>query len=92
MDLDSLRAMAHLLMSERQLPNPRTSVTSDGFVHIEWRFPTNGILAMVFLPSDLIQFAAVSVPANQGTEQLTVNGKLPKDRALAAVRQFTSSL
>ena len=92
MNLDSLRAMARLLMSERQLPAPRTSVTSDGFVHIEWRFPNNGILAMVFLPSGLIRFAAVSVPANQGIEQLTVNGTLPKDRTLAAVREFTSYL
>ena len=54
-DLQSLRAMAHLLISERRLPDPRTSVTSDGFVHIEWRFPSNGILAMVFLPSGLIR-------------------------------------
>ena len=91
-DLDSLRAMAHLLMNERQLPDPRTSVTSDGFVHIEWRFPSNGILAMVFLPSGLIRFAAVSVPASKGIEQLTVNGTLPRDKALAAVRQFTSYL
>ena len=91
-DLDSLRAMAHLLMNERQLPDPRTSVTSDGFVHIEWRFPSNGILAMVFLPSGLIRFAAVSVPASKGIEQLTVNGSLPRDKALAAVRQFTSYL
>ena len=91
-DLESLRAMAHLLMNERQLPDPRTSVTSDGFVHIEWRFPSNGILAMVFLPSGLIRFAAVSVPASKGIEQLTVNGTLPRDKALAAVRQFTSYL
>ena len=91
-DLESLRAMARLLMSERQLPDPRTSVTSDGFVHIEWRFPSNGILAMVFLPSGLIRFAAVSVPASKGIEQLTVNGTLPGDKALAAVRQFTSYL
>lgn len=92
MNLDSLRAMARLLISERQLPSPRTSVTSDGFIHIEWRLPTNGILAMVFLPSGLIRFAAVSVPANQGIEQLTVNGTLPRDRTLAAVQQFTSHL
>ena len=91
-DLESLRAMAHLLISERRLPDPRTSVTSDGFVQIEWRFPTNGILAMVFLPSDLIRFAAVSVPASKGIEQLTVNGTLPRDQALEAVRQFTSYL
>ena len=84
--------MAHLLMNERQLPDPRTSVTSDGLVHIEWRFPSNGILAMVFLPSGLIRFAAVSVPASKRIEQLTVNGTLPRDKALAAVRQFTSYL
>ena len=91
-DLGSLRAMAHFLMSERQLPDPRIGVTSDGLVQIEWRVPTNGILAMEFLPSGLIRFAAVSAPVGSGVERLTVNGTLPKEETLAAVRPFTSCL
>ena len=91
-DLGSLRAMAHFLRSERQLPDPRIGVTSVGLVQIEWRVPTNGILAMEFLPSGLIRFAAVSAPVGSGVERLTVNGTLPKEETLAAVRPFTSCL
>ena len=92
MSIESLRALALFLMSERQLPDPRIGVTPDGLAQIEWRLPTNGILAMEFLSSGLIRFAAISVPAQRGVERLSVNGTLPKDAALEAVRPFTSRL
>ena len=59
---------------------------------IEWWFPTNGILAMEFLPSGLVRFAAISSPAQQGVDRLSLNGTLPKDEALAALRPFTALL
>ncbi len=89
---ESLRAMAFFLMSEQQLPDPQIGVTPDGFIQIEWHVPANGILAMEFLPSHLIRFAAVSAPAQRGFERLSVNGTLPRDAALDAVRSFTSRL
>ena len=92
MAIESLRALAIFLMGERQLPDPRIGVTPDGLAQIEWRFPTNGILAMEFLSSGLIRFAAISAPAQRGVERLSVNGTLPKDAALEAVRPFTSRL
>ncbi len=92
MSIESLRALALFLMSERQLPDPRIGVTPDGLAQIEWRFPTNGILAMEFLSSGLIRFAAISAPAQRGVERLSVNGTLPKDAALEAIRPFTSRL
>lgn len=88
MVLGSLRAMAHLLMSERQLPDPQIGVTPDGLVQVEWRVLTSGILAMEFLPSGLIRFAAVSGPARSGVDRRTVNGTLRKDEALAAIQPF----
>ena len=92
MDVESLRAMALFLMSERQLPEPEIGITPDGLMQTEWRTPPNGILAMEFLPSGFVRFAAVSSPAQRGIDRLSVNGTLPKDEALAAVRPFTSLL
>ena len=87
-EIESLRAMAFFLMSERQLPDPQIGVSSDGLAQIEWQLPAGGILAMVFLSSGLIRFAAVSAPAQPGVERSSVNGTLPKDGALAAVQPF----
>ena len=92
MALESLRAMALFLMSERQLAAPQIGVTPDGLAQIEWRFPTKGILAMEFLSSGLIRFAATSAPAQPGIERLSVNGTLHKDAVLEAVRPFTVRL
>ena len=92
MSIESLRGLALFLMSERQLPDPQIGVTPNGLAHIEWRLPPNGFLAMEFLPSGLIRFAAISAPAQPGLDRLSVNGTLPKDETLAAVQPFTSRL
>ena len=45
-EIESVRALASFLVSEKQLPEPQIGVTPNGLVQIEWRVPTNGILAM----------------------------------------------
>ena len=90
--VESLRAMAHFLMSERQLPVPQIGVTPNGLIQIEWRFQNNGILAMEFLRSGQIRFAAISAPTQRGFEPQRVNGTLLKDEVLKAVRSFTELL
>lgn len=92
MVLESLRALVHFLIDEQQLPAPQIGVSPDGLSQIEWRIPTNGILAMEFLPSGLIRFAAISAPAQLGVERENVNGTLSKDATLDAVRPFISRL
>ena len=92
LNLDSLRFMALFTMSERRLPDPRIAVSPDGLAHIEWRLPTNGILAIEFLTSGLIRFAAISAPAQPKDDRMYVSGTLPKDEALAAVKSFTKQL
>ena len=91
-EIESARAMALFLMGERQLPDPQIGVNPDGLIQIEWRVPTNGIVAMEFLPSGLIRFAAISAPARAGVERECVSGTLPIDATLDAVRPFTSRL
>ena len=66
---------------ESQLPN--------GLMQIEWRLPSNGILAMEFLLSGLIRFASISAPAQRGVDGLSVNGTLSVDSTLEVVRPFT---
>ena len=92
LEIESVRALASFLMSEKQLPEPRIGVTPDGLVQIEWRVPTKGILAMEFLISGLIRFAAISAPAQPGIDRLSVHGTLPKDATLQAVSPFTRLL
>ena len=88
--LDSLRQLALFLMSERQLPDPQIGVNASGLMQVEWRVPEDGILAMEFLPSDFIRFAAVSAPVTHGPQRMTVSGTLGKDATLEAVGVFTS--
>ena len=88
-EIESLRAMALFIMSERNLLDPRIGVTPEGLIQIEWRVLDNGVLAMVFLPSGLIRFAAVSGPYQPETDRWSVNGTLPKDGTLSAVEPFT---
>lgn len=92
MDLESLRAMALFLMSERKLPDPQIGVDPDGIMQIQWRVPSDGLLAMEFLPKGLIRFAAVSEPATPGVERLRVSGALPKAETLDAVQPFTAGM
>ena len=91
-EIESLRAMALFIMSERHLLDPRIGVTPDGLIQIEWRIPDNGVLAMVFLSSGLIRFAAVSGPYRPENDRWSVNGTLPKNGTLSAVEPFTAGI
>ena len=91
-EIESVKALASFLVTEKQLPEPQIGVTPDGLVQIEWRVATSGILAMEFLVSRLIRFAAISAPVQPGIDRLSVHGTLPKDATLTAVSPFTRLL
>lgn len=91
-EIESVKALASFLMTEKQLPEPQIGVTPDGLLQIEWRVATSGILAMEFLVSRLIRFAAISAPVRPGIDRLSVHGTLPKDATLKAVSPFTRHL
>lgn len=99
MDLDSLRRLALLLLGERAFPDPEIGVTPDGLALAQWQLPRSpsneggkGLLALEFIPSGLIRFAAVSAPYRQKAERLAVNGTLPPQNALEAMQPFTRLL
>ena len=89
---NSLRELALFFMSERQLENPQIGVTSDGLAQAEWSVGESGILAMVFLPSGFIRFAAISAPAQRDVKRKSINGTLPKSETMDAIRPFTDLL
>lgn len=84
--LDSLREMAMFLVSERQLGRPQIGIDPDGLAQVEWRLGGDGVLAMEFLPSGRIRFAAVSRRVGR------VSGTLAKHEVMDAVRPFTDHL
>lgn len=92
MDLESLKQFASFIMSERQLRQPRIGVNPDGLIQTEWELPTDGVIAMNFLPSGFIEFAAISAPATHKVQRIRVSGTLAKDDALRALAPFFSRL
>lgn len=92
MVIDSLKALVAFLTAERSLPDPEIGISPDGLAQIEWRIPPNGIVAMEFLSTSLIRFAALSASTQHGDIRLRVNGTLPRSGALDAIRPFTSSI
>ena len=106
--IESLLSFAEFFMQEPQLPVPEIGADSEGFVEAEWRISSNrekmapsdesywgrgdGILAMKFLPTGLIRFAATSGPAGRGKERLRTSGVLPRTSILPAVQTFVSRL
>ena len=87
MALASLRQLALFFASEPQTDEPEIGLSPDGHLQAEWRVGNGGILAMKFLRDGLIQFAAISRPT-VGSQPFRVNGTLPKDGAVDAVRAF----
>lgn len=106
--IESLQSFAEFFMQEPHLPVPEIGASPEGFVEAEWRIASNGekmapsdetywgrgdgILAMKFLPTWLIRFAATSGPAGRGKERLRTSGILPRTSILPAVQTFVSPL
>lgn len=106
--IESLRSFAAFFMQERRLPVPEVGADPQGHLEAEWWIPASGgsipasddphwgcgdgILAMKFLATGLVQFAATSGPAVQGKEPLRTGGILPKKDIMSAVRPFVSRL
>ncbi len=90
--LDSLRELALFFLGQRWIVKimPEIALSPDGLLLVEWASAEQGVLAMKFLPDGIIQFAGVSADRGAGP-RLRVHGKLPKDRALEAVRIFIPS-
>ena len=87
--IESLRGLASFLLNQPRLPSPRLGVGPEGLIQAEWRVPEDGILALKFLPTGFVRFAAVSAPAQTGIERRRVNGTLPASDVSDAIRAFT---
>lgn len=93
--LASLRELAlslldRFLLGRHGLIEPEIGLDPNGLLLAEWASAERGVLAMKFLPGGMIRFAGVSAAVGAGP-RLRVNGELPKDFALDAVRAFLPS-
>ena len=88
--LASLRELALFLLGQQRLVEPEIGLGPNGLLLAEWASAERGVLAMKFLPGGMIRFAGVSAAGGAGP-RLRVNGELPKDLALDAVRAFLPS-
>lgn len=90
-NLKSLQKFALFIMQQQLLPNPLISVSSDGFVHVEWQAGSKGIMIMVFLPSDFVRFVSIYRPS-ENEDEWNVRGTLPTNRIVDAVKIFVDAL
>ena len=106
--LDSLRSFADFFMHEDRLPVPEIGVDPEGLLEAEWRIPAkggnmqapagrpwragDGILAMKFLSTGLVKFAATSESARLEEKRLRTSGILPKKDIMSAVQPLVSRL
>ena len=92
MNLESLRALATLLIERPELPKPGIGVSDDGMLQIEWNILPAGLLAMVFRPPDLIDFAAVTGPPDATMDHPGADGSATRDETLVALEPFMDRL
>ncbi len=91
-ELESFRRMAMFFLSERHLPPPHIGINPGGSMLAQWRIPGGGIIAIDYLSSGLIRYAAISGPPTVGNQRLRANGTMSKYDALVALKPFFSEL
>ena len=87
--LDSLKKMSCFVIKYKP-QNFIIGVASTGFIRLEWRLPLNGILAIEFLTSSLIRYAAIYPQEKPDIEQQRSNGSLEEKNILPIIRQLIS--
>ena len=92
MGLESLRRLAHFLVSEDQLPRPWIGVSADGLLQVEWDVRPEGTLAMEFQPSGMIGFAGVCGPPALGAKRARVGGTLSHRDTVGDIEPFVPRL
>ena len=88
LEIESLRSLAAFLLAARQWPHPQISAGPDGLLSAQWKTPSAEAMAMEFLASGLIRFAALSSPGDP-EDQWSVSGTLPGNEVMAAVEPLT---
>ena len=91
-DLESLKRLAAAMVENPAWGEPRLTLNDEGYVHAEWSTRENGRIAMTFLPSDLVDFAAISAPVTSGAEILRIGGRHIGVEAINAVRWFAARI
>ena len=91
-DLESLRRLATTMVANPAWGEPRLTLNDKGYMHAEWSTVENGRIAMTFLPSEMVDFAAISAPVKSGAEILRIGGRHIGAEAINAVRWFAARI
>ena len=92
LQLESLRTLASLVLSERQLPDPEIGLSPRGLAVGQWRMPPDGILAMEFHAHDWSRFAGIGSKPQPPVQRRRISGMIEKHRAMSAIRDFAGHL
>ena len=91
-NLKSLRRLATAMIENPAWGEPRLTLNDEGYMHAEWSTVENGRVAMTFLPSDLVDFAAISAPVKSGADVKRIGGRHIGVEAINAVRWFAARI
>lgn len=91
-ELVSLQKFASFIIDNLELPKPQIGINSDGLLHVAWRIDNYGILAMDFLVSGHIRFAAILQSIDHKKMLWSKNGEALPDRVLNDVKPFIDEL
>ena len=91
-DLVSLRRLATAMVENSAWGEPRLTLNDEGCLHAEWSTAEDGRIAMTFLPSDLVDFAAISAPVKSGADVKRIGGRHIGVEAINAVRWFAARI
>ena len=92
MQLESLRALALLLIERPELPKPGIGVSTEGMLQVEWDIVPEGMVVMAFMLGGVINFAAASGSPELGRVRPRISGLAACDDALTALAPFMTQL
>lgn len=90
--IESLRGLASFLQHQPRLSSPRIGVGPTGVTQAEWRVAEDGMLALKFLTSKFIRFAAIFPRGQLGRKRRRFSGTLPPSEVWERIRPFTELL
>ena len=93
-DTTSLWFAAEFLRSDHDLGDPEIGITPAGEVQTVWRPEGEALVAMDFLPSKLVRYAAMATGRGEtrGSRPQPISGAASLPEALAAIEEFLALL
>ena len=86
--IDSLRNLAHFVLSESRLATSRIGLSPSGLLEMEWMSDKKDVLAVWFLENGMVRFTGIAHKPHAGAEPERIGGILSKSELMQTVRPF----